>query len=118
MPHSSTVNNVAGWKGTAASAALMVLAVFSALMLFSFGGQIVVAPVLLPAQWLIARRTRETISMAFSSLGALLAAEVTWISLAVSFGSGASLAVGGLVAAAGLVAGFIFFKTSRPAVGK
>ena len=117
MPHISTIN-IPGWKGTAASAALMVLAVFSALMLFSFGGQIVVAPALLPAQWLIARHTRGAISMAFSSLGALLAAEVTWIALAGSFGSGASLVAGGLVVATGLVVGFIFFRTSRPAAGK
>lgn len=117
MPHTSTVN-VPGWRGTAASAALMTLAVVSALMLFSFGGQIVVAPALLPAQWLIARHTREAISMAFSSLGALLAAEVTWILLVGSFGSGASLVAGGLAVAAGPVVGFVFFKTSRPAVGK
>ncbi|MDJ0497680.1 MAG: hypothetical protein QNJ89_07610 [Acidimicrobiia bacterium] len=117
MPHSGTIK-VTGWKGTAGSAALMVLAVFSALMLFSFGGQVIVGPVLLPAQWLIARHTREATSIVFSALGALLAAEVTWIALATAFGQEASVLVRGLVVAAGLVVGFVFLKTSRPVAGK
>lgn len=117
MPHGSTIN-ITGWRGTVGSVALMVLAVFSVLMLFSFGGQVNVAPALLPAQWLIARHTRAATSMAFSVLGAALAAEATWMALAVVLGEGASVWVGGLVLAGGLVAGFLFFETSRPAVGK
>ena len=76
------------------------------------------APVLLPAQWLTARHTREATSIAFSALGALLAAEVTWIALALAFGREVSVLVGALVVAAGLVVGFLFFKTSRPVAGK
>ena len=116
MPHSSTVSP-AGWRETSAAAALGVVAFFSALVLFSFGGQVIIAPVLLPAQWLIARHTRAATSMAFSVLGALLAAELTWIVLALGFGENATLAVGGLVGAAGMLVGFLFFATSRPAGG-
>lgn len=113
MPQSSTLNS-AGWKGTAASTALLVVAIFSALMLFSFGGQIVVAPALLPAQWLIARHTGGSASMTFSVLGGLLTAELVWIVLAVVLGGTMSLPSGALVVSSGLAAGFVFFKTSRP----
>ena len=76
------------------------------------------APVLLPAQWLTARHTREATSIVFSALGALLAAEVTWIALADTLGDGASALVGGMVVGAGLVVGLLFYKTSRPTPGK
>ena len=113
MPHSSTVN-VARWKGTAASTTLLIVAIFSALMLFSFGGQIIVAPALLPAQWLIARHTTGAASMTFSVLGGLLAAELVWIVLAVLLDGAVSLLSGVLLVTAGLAAGFWFFRTSRP----
>lgn len=113
MPPSSTAN-VAGWRGTLTSTALLVVAIFSALMLFSFGGQLIVAPALLPAQWLIARHTGGAASMTFSVLGGLLAAELVWIVLAVVLGGEVSLLGGALVVTAGLAAGFVFFRTSRP----
>jgi hypothetical protein len=113
MPQSNAVD-VAGWRGTVTSTALLVVAIFSALMLFSFGGQIIVAPALLPAQWLIARHTKGTASMMFSVLGGLLAAELVWIALAVVLGGTVSLLSGILVVVAGLAAGFLFFRTSRP----
>ena len=114
MPHSSTVSTD-GWRGTAAAASLGILAVFSAVVLFSFGAQVIVAPALLPAQWLIARHTRGVTSMMFSALGALLAAELVWIATSLFQGEGVSTLVGVTVVAAGLLAGFVFFKTSRPA---
>ena len=113
MPQSSTVN-IAGWKSTAVSTTLLVLAVFSALMLFSFGGQVIIAPVLIPAQLFIARHTRGTTSMAFSVLGALLTAELVWIVLVLVLKEGLTTMVGGLIFMAGAGAGFLFFRASRP----
>ncbi len=90
------------------------MGLFSVLILFSFGGQVIVAPALLPAQWLIARHTRGKASLAFSVLGALLLAEVVWLILALVIGDGAAVGLGILVAAIGVAAGVAFFFTSRP----
>jgi hypothetical protein len=113
MPHSSTVN-IPGWRAAARSATLAFLGVLSALVLVSFGSQVIVAPALLPAQWLIARHTGAATSMVFSVFGALLIAEVTWIALGLAYGESATPSVGGLIAAAGLGVGIVFFTTSRP----
>ena len=113
MPQSS-IMNIAGWRSTTIATTLVVLAVFSALMLFSFGGQLIVAPFLIPAQWLIARRTQGTTSIVFSVLGALLVGELVWIVLAIIVGEGATAMVGALIFLAGLGAGFLFFRASRP----
>ena len=106
--------NPAGWRGLLVQGALVLIAAFSALILFSFGGQVIVAPALLPAQWLIARNMRGAISMVFSVLGALLAAEVAWIALALVAGDGAPPVLVGLLLVAGLGVGLLFFKASRP----
>lgn len=47
--------------------------------LLSFGGQIVLGPVLIPLFWLVARRTRRAERIGFTILASLLAAEVIWI---------------------------------------
>lgn len=115
MAHSSTAD-LGGMRAFAVQFGLLMVGGLSLLILFSFGGQVVVAPALLPAQWLIARNTSGWISMAFSILGAVLIAEVAWLALALalSVGEGGSLVIGvaGLVLAVG--SGVVFFRTSRP----
>ncbi len=93
---------------------LFVLGVFSVMILASFGGQLVVAPALLPAQWHIARRTSGLTSGVFSLLGATLTAEIVWISLGLLASWSGSSLVGVLVALLGTLAGVFFFKSSRP----
>ena len=98
----------------AAQLGLLVVGGFSLLILFSFGGQLVVAPALLPAQWLIARHTLGTVSIAFSVLGALLVAEVTWLVMALVIGDGVFDILGVLLAVLAVAAGLVFFRSSRP----
>lgn len=93
---------------------LIALGAFSALILASFGGQLIFAPALLPAQWHIARNTSGLTSIVFSALGAALSVEVTWIGLGLLASWSGSMAVGGLVVAVGVLVGIFFFRTSRP----
>ncbi len=93
---------------------LFVLGVFSVVILASFGGQLVVAPALLPAQWHIARRTSGLTSGVFSVLGAALAAEIVWITLGLLASWSGSSLVGVLVALLGALVGILFFRNSRP----
>lgn len=88
------------------------LGVFSLLILVSFGGQVMVAPVLLPVQWLIARHTSGWTSMAFSVLGVLLTVEVIWLGWILAVGDGTAALVGGSFVAIG--SGVVFFRISRP----
>lgn len=115
MAHSNTLP-LGGWRTLAVQFVLLVVGAFSILILFSFGGQVIVAPALLPAQWLIARNAVGAVSVAFSVLGALLVAEVAWLAfaLALPVAEAGSLATAlvGLVLAAGL--GVLFYWTSRP----
>jgi len=93
---------------------LLVVAGFSVVILFSFGGQLIVAPALLPAQWVIARHARGYISMAFSILGAVLVAEVVWLILGLAIGDGAVFLLGIGAMVLGVAAGLGFFYSSRP----
>ncbi|MCP4304120.1 MAG: hypothetical protein GY788_04395 [bacterium] len=93
---------------------LIALGAFSALILASFGGQLIFAPALLPAQWHIARTTSGMTSMVFSTLGAALSAEVSWIGLGLLASWSGSAVAGGLVVIVGVVVGIFFFRTSRP----
>ncbi len=93
---------------------LLVVGGFSVVILFSFGGQLVVAPALLPAQWLISRHTFGTVSLAFSLLGALLMTEVTWLVMALVIGDGVFAIAGVLLVVLAVGAGLVFFRTSRP----
>lgn len=90
----------------------LVVGLFSAVMLISFGGQVIVAPALLPVQWVIARHTSGWVSMAFSVLGALLTAEVIWLGWALLVGDRTAALIGGSVVA--LAWGAVFFRISRP----
>lgn len=94
-------------------AGLLILGVFSVLILFSFGGQVVVAPALLPAQWMIARDATGWVSVAFSILGAILAAEFVYLVLALIVGETPTTVVIGAPAA--LAAGVAFYLSSRRA---
>jgi hypothetical protein len=115
MGHSTTAN-LGGMRAFAVQFGLLIVGGFSVLILFSFGGQVIVAPALLPAQWLIARNTGGRISMAFSILGAVLVAEVAWLAfaLAVAGEEGGSLVVGLVGLAVAVGGGVLFFRTSRP----
>ena len=77
-------------------------------------GQLVVAPALLPAQWLISRHTFGVVSITFSFLGALLTMEVTWLVAALIVGDGVFAMWGVLLAVLAVAAGLLFFRTSRP----
>ena len=109
MEH-STIADMAGWRFLALQFALVVVGLFSIVILFSFGGQLMVAPALLPMQWLLARHTDGWVSKAFALLGALLLAEVVLLTVGLLFvesvvaaGAGASLGIAGAV---------VFYRTS------
>ena len=116
MAHSGTAN-LGGIRTFAVQFGLLIVGGFSVVILFSFGGQVMVAPALLPAQWLIAHHTSGRISMAFSILGAVLAAEVAWLVLALAVApvaEGGSLAIGLVASVFAIGLGVLFFWTSRP----
>ncbi len=110
MAHSNTAT-LGGWGAFVVQVGLLVVGGFSVLILFSFGGQVVVAPALLPAQWMIARDTSGWVSVLFSVLGAVLLAEVLYLGFALVVGeSPVAVALGVPVAVAG---GYLFYRTSR-----
>ena len=100
-----------------AQGGLIALGAFSALILTSFGGQLIFAPALLPAQWHVARNTSGLGSILFSLLGAGLAAEACWIGLGLLASWSGSAVVGGLGVLVGVALGILFFKSSRPVTG-
>lgn len=94
---------------------LVVVGGFSTLILLSFGGQLIVAPALLPAQWLIARNTQGATSVVFSILGAALTTELAWITLGLVAGSGdLPVPVVGILMLVGIGIGVLFYRHSRP----
>jgi hypothetical protein len=107
----STVDNTGGRWALIAQMGLVVLAGFSLLILVSFGGQFVVAPGLLPVQWMVARWTDGWVSKTFAVLGGLLLLEVVPLSAVVLLGDSLPVWLAGLaVAIAGAAA---FYRTSR-----
>jgi len=110
MAHSSTAT-LGGWRTLVVQVGLLIVGGLSVLILFSFGGQVVVAPALLPAQWMIARDTSGWVSVMFSVLGAVLLAEVLYLGFALVVGETAiAVAIGVPVA---LLGGFLFYRTSQ-----
>ena len=110
MAHSNTAT-FGGWKAFVIQIGLLIIGSFSVLILFSFGGQVIVAPALLPAQWMIARDTSGMVSTVFSVLGAALLAEVVYLGFALIVGGNpATVAVGVPLA---LAAGYLFYRTSQ-----
>jgi hypothetical protein len=110
MEH-STIADMAGWRSLAIQLGLAAVGVFSFVMLFSFGGQLIVAPALLPVQWLVARNTDGWVAKAFSLLGSALLAEVVYLGVLVMIGE--SLAIVLLGAAVALAAAAVFYRTSQ-----
>lgn len=106
---------ISGGRFALMQAGLVLVGGFSAVVLFSFGGQLIVAPALLPAQWLIARHTSGPTSVTFSVLGAALAAEVGLISMGLIAGSDdVTVPMLVLVVLVGVLSGVGFYRTSRP----
>jgi hypothetical protein len=110
MEHSS-VTAAGGWTSFVLQLGLTVVGTFSVLILISFGGQLIVAPVLLPVQWLIARNTAGWASRAFSLLGGLLLMEVLYLSVMLIDGDSPQAVVAGLLAATG--GSLVFIRTSQ-----
>ncbi len=110
MEHSS-IEDMAGLRSLTIQIGLGAVGVFSLVILFSFGGQLIVAPGLLPVQWLIARNSDGWVATAFSLLGSLLLFEVLLIGAALMLGNSLAIAVVGT--AVGLLGGSLFFRTSR-----
>ncbi len=109
MEH-STIVDMAGWRSLAIQLALVAVGLFSVVILFSFGGQLIVAPALLPMQWLLARHTDGWVGKAFSLLGAVLLAEVLLLGIGLLLGESVVAAtIAGAVAIAGAV---VFYTTS------
>ncbi len=108
MEHSNIVD-MAGWRSLVIQMGLIAIGVFSFVMLFSLGGQLIVAPALLPMQWLVARNTDGWVSRAFSLLGAALLAEVLYLGLLVVAGGGLAVVIAATVA---IAAGVVFYRTS------
>jgi hypothetical protein len=109
MEH-STIADMAGWRSLAIQFALVGVGLLSILILFSFGGQLMVAPALLPMQWLLARHTDGWVSNVFSLLGALLIAEIVLLAAGLLFGE--SLVAAGAGAALGIAGAVVFYRTS------
>lgn len=110
MEHSS-VADMAGWRSLASQLALVLIGLLSIVILFSFGGQLVVAPALLPTQWLLSRHTDGWVSRAFGLLGALLVAEVLLLVAGLAFGETLIAATTGAVL--GIAGAVVFYRTGR-----
>ena len=110
MEH-STIADMAGWRSLAVQVALVAIGLLSVVILFSFGGQLIVAPALLPMQWLLARHTDGWVSKAFALLGALLFAEVLLLGIGLLIGE--SVIAATTAGAVGITAAIVFYTTSR-----
>ncbi len=110
MEHSS-IADMAGLRALAIQLGLVGVGVFSVAILFSLGGQFIVAPALLPVQWVIARHSDGWVATLFSTLGSLLLLEVVLAGTVLIFGdSMIGVAAGVLL---GLGGGLFFYRTSR-----
>lgn len=107
----STNLNMDGWQAIVVRIGLVALGGFSLIILASFGGQVIVAPGLLPAQWIVARSTTGWVSKAFSILGGLLLLEVVPLAAILLLGESALAAVAGVVVA--LAGATAFYRTSQ-----
>ena len=103
--------NVGSWRLFVIQLGLVVLGSFSTVILLSFGGQLIVAPGLLPAQWLVARATDGWVSRIFGILGGLLLLEVVVLGAVLLWGESNPMWIAGcLVAVCGATA---FYRTSQ-----
>ncbi|CAN5414270.1 hypothetical protein BH23ACT6_BH23ACT6_28000 [soil metagenome] len=92
-----------------------ILLPIGALLLFSFGAQIVFGPFVLAIEWILARVSPRPLRLAWSVLAGLLAGEIAYLVVDVTMpsveGRGGSIIAG--VLAAVLVAG-LFATTTNP----
>ncbi|MGA9597654.1 MAG: hypothetical protein WBV06_15980 [Acidimicrobiia bacterium] len=107
----SSIINTGGWRAAFIQIGLVVFGGFSIVILLSFGGQFIVAPGLLPAQWLVARSTAGLLSRLFSILGGLLLLEVVPLAAVVLVSDSIAATLGGVVVA--MVGAFAFYRTSQ-----
>jgi hypothetical protein len=107
----STNLNMDGWQASFIRIGLVVLGGFSIVILASFGGQVIAAPGLLPAQWLVARATHGWVSKLFAILGGLLLLEVVPFGAVVVLGESNLVWIGGFVVA--VVGALAFYRTSQ-----
>ena len=84
-----------------------LLLVVSVIALLSFGGQLILAPVLIPLQWLAARAADRNGRIVFTFLASLLMFEVGWM-LGYLATSNPALSVVGAVAAGGATAILVY----------
>ncbi len=110
MEHSSLVD-LSGWRALAIQIGLVAVGALSFVILFSFGGQLVAAPGLLPVQWLLARNTDGWVARAFAILGSLLVLEVVFLAVALAIGDGVVAVGTGFVL--GLAGASVFFVTAE-----
>lgn len=102
---------MAGPRALAIQVGLVATGLFSFVILFSYGGQLIVAPALLPVQWLISRHSDGWVATVFSILGSLLAFEVLLAGAVLLLGDSVAVVVSGAVL--GLAGGLVFYRTSR-----
>lgn len=95
----------------------VLLAGAAALTLVSFGGQIVLAPLLIPALWMVARRSGTAGRLGFGALAVLLAAEFAWI-IGYWIGGESVAAGGGFVGGGATLWGFLSTVRPGPAVDR
>ncbi len=110
MEQSSLVD-LAGIRALAVQFTLAGIAVLSIAALFSFGGQLVAAPALLPVQWFLARHTDSWVATSFAVLGGLLTAEVMLIGFVMLVGDGVTTVLLGVVV--GSAAGLTFYRSAK-----
>lgn len=83
------------------------------LILFSFGGQLILGPFVLAIEWILAKLSPAPLRIAWSILAGALVGEIVYILLDVHVGviDGFPAVVIGLVAAA--LAGLLIFRTTE-----
>jgi hypothetical protein len=86
-----------------------LLFVISIAALLSFGAQVYFLPILIPAQWLVARHSQRAGHALFTVLAALLVTEVGWM-IGYELAAEWWLVIG---VATGAVIGGLFFHTSE-----
>lgn len=79
--------------------------------LVSFGGQLILAPFLIPTQWLAARRSELPGRVLFTTLAGLLVGELGWMAGYVIAGDTAAMILG--AASAAIAAALLFTTTAH-----
>lgn len=88
-----------------------LLVAVSLVALVSFGGQLILAPFLIPTQWLAARRSELPGRVLFTTLAGLLVGELGWMAGYVIAGDTAAMILG--AASAAIAAALLFTTTAH-----